>query len=158
MKIAIVMGSKSDKEKMQPAIGFLKDAGIPVVVRIASAHRTPQLVEQIAKDPSIDVFIAGAGMAAALPGIIASLTEKPVIGVPLSSKYGLQDSLLSMIQMPPGIPVLTVGIDAAKNAAIAASQILALNNTELAEKLQQIRNGAADKVYADDQEIMFDNP
>lgn len=153
IQISIVMGSKSDFEKMRPAIDFLKEIGVPFEVRIASAHRTPSLVKHIANNKAVKVFIAGAGMAAALPGCIAALTNKPVIGVPLSSKYGLEDSLLSMIQMPPGIPVMTVGIDAAKNAAIAACEILAIYDEELEIKLSDIREKAATKVYNDDQEI-----
>lgn len=153
IQVSIVMGSKSDLEKMRPAIDFLKEIGVPFEVRIASAHRTPSLVKHIATNKAIKVFIAGAGMAAALPGCIAALTNKPVIGVPLSSKYGLEDSLLSMIQMPPGIPIMTVGIDAAKNAAIAACEILAIYDEELEIKLSDIREKAATKVYNDDQEI-----
>ena len=156
IEIAIIMGSKSDKDKMLPAIEFLQGVGVPFEVRIASAHRTPMLVKQIVEGPTLKIFIAGAGMAAALPGVVAALTTKPVIGVPLSSKYGLEDSLLSMIQMPPGIPVLTVGIDASKNAAIAACEILALNNEELTEKLKRIRNEAANRVYDDDKAISAD--
>lgn len=154
-RIAVIMGSKSDEEKMLPAIKFLQDIKVPFEVRIASAHRTPELLKQIVENPTFSIFIAGAGMAAALPGCIAALTTKPVIGVPLSSKYGLEDSLLSIIQMPPGIPVLTVGIDAAKNAAIAACQLLAMNNEKLSEKLQAIRDVASSKVYEDDQAITF---
>jgi 5-(carboxyamino)imidazole ribonucleotide mutase len=152
-RIAIIMGSKSDEEKMLPAVKFLQGVGVPFEVRIASAHRTPELLKQIVSNPSFAIFIAGAGMAAALPGCIAALTTKPVIGVPLSSKYGLEDSLLSIIQMPPGIPVLTVGLDAAKNAAIAACEILAMNDEELETKLKTIRQEAADKVYDDDSDI-----
>jgi 5-(carboxyamino)imidazole ribonucleotide mutase len=138
---------------MLPAVKFLQGVGVPFEVRIASAHRTPELLKQIVSNPSFAIFIAGAGMAAALPGCIAALTTKPVIGVPLSSKYGLEDSLLSIIQMPPGIPVLTVGLDAAKNAAIAACEILAMNDEELETKLKTIRQEAADKVYDDDSDI-----
>lgn len=152
-KIAIIMGSKSDEEKMTPAIKFLQGVGVPFEVRIASAHRTPKLIEQIVKNPTFGVFIAGAGMAAALPGCIAALTTRPVIGVPLSSKYSLPDSLLSIVQMPPGIPVMTVGLDASKNAAIAACEILALNDPELGKKLQDIREEAANAVYDCDSEI-----
>lgn len=101
-RVAVIMGSKSDEEKMKPAIDFLQSHGVPFEVRIASAHRTPSLLKQIVSNPTFAIFIAGAGMAAALPGCIAALTTKPVIGVPLSSKYGLEDSLLSIIQMPPG--------------------------------------------------------
>ena len=151
--VAIIMGSKSDEDKMKPAIDYLQSIGVPFEVRIASAHRTPELLKQIVGNPTFGIFIAGAGMAAALPGCIAALTVRPVIGVPLSSKYGLEDSLLSIIQMPPGIPVNSVGIDAAKNAAIAACQILALNDPKLAKKLQEDREEAAAKVYADDTEI-----
>ena len=151
--ICILMGSKSDEEKMKPAVSFLQKIGVSYDVHIASAHRTPKLIQNIVNNPDYEVFIAGAGMAAALPGCIAALTIRPVIGVPLSSKYGLEDSLLSIIQMPPGIPVNTVGIDAAKNAAIAACQILALNDPKLAKKLQEDREEAAAKVYADDTEI-----
>ena len=151
--ICILMGSKSDEEKMKPAVSFLQKIGVSYDVHIASAHRTPKLIQNIVNNPDYKVFIAGAGMAAALPGCIAALTVRPVIGVPLSSKYGLEDSLLSIIQMPPGIPVNTVGIDAAKNAAIAACEILALNDPELSKKLQNIREEAANAVYDCDSEI-----
>ena len=151
--VAIIMGSKSDEDKMKPAIDYLQSIEVPFEVRIASAHRTPELLKQIVGNPTFGIFIAGAGMAAALPGCIAALTTKPVIGVPLSSKYGLEDSLLSMIQMSPGIPVLVVGIDASKNAAIAACQILAMNDEEVSKKLQSSRDIASNKVYEDDQAI-----
>jgi 5-(carboxyamino)imidazole ribonucleotide mutase len=153
MKVTIVMGSFSDKDKMKPAAEYLKKMGVSYTQHVASAHRTPDLVEEITNDSETTVFIAGAGMAAALPGCIAALTTKPVIGVPLSSKYGLMDSMLSILQMPPGIPVLTVGLDAAKNAAIAACEILSVYDNELAEKLQKERNEAAEKVRNDNEQI-----
>ncbi len=152
-EIIIVMGSKSDEEKVYPAIEYLQKKGIPFSVHIASAHRTPELVKHIAEVPSARIFIAAAGMAAALPGCLAAITTKPVIGLPLSSKYGLQDSILSMLQMPPGIPVLTVGLDAAKNAAIAACEILALQDENIREKLREERAVMSSKVYEDDETI-----
>jgi 5-(carboxyamino)imidazole ribonucleotide mutase len=141
-KVAIIMGSKSDLPIMQKAADFLKEQNIQSQVFIASAHRTPKKVKTIAEEieTDYDCVIAGAGMAAHLPGVIASLVTKPVIGVPInaSALNGL-DALLAIVQMPSGIPVATVAVDGAKNAAILAMQILSLKDKAICEKYQQFR-------------------
>ncbi|EQD67504.1 phosphoribosylaminoimidazole carboxylase, catalytic subunit, partial [mine drainage metagenome] len=111
MKVTILVGSKSDIEVAEKARARLVEFRIPCEVHVASAHRTPEKVERLVRDPSTDVFICMAGMSAALPGVVASRTLKPVIGVPLHRGLGF-DSLLSVVQMPPGIPVASVGLDA----------------------------------------------
>lgn len=142
-KVAIIMGSESDKSIMVKAEEFLIEQEIEVTVFVASAHRNPEKVQQIAKDieANYDVVIAAAGMAAHLPGVMASLVTKPVIGVPInaSSFQGL-DALLSIVQMPTGIPVATVAVNGAKNAAILATQILALKNAKVYAKYLKFRN------------------
>lgn len=156
-EVAIVMGSDSDFEKMKPAIKELKALGISFKVRVLSAHRTPVELDHFitdAKYKGAKVFIAGAGLAAALPGTIAAKTMLPVIGIPLSADNSLpMDSVLSIIQMPPGIPVLTVGLNAAKNAAIAAARIIATGNEDLAKKLLDSFLSAKNKVLEADQKI-----
>ena len=151
--VTIVMGSISDAKKILPALDYLEGIGVSYSVHIASAHRTPDLVKKIVVESRAQVFIAAAGMAAALPGCIAALTIRPVIGLPLSSKHGHEDAVLAMLQMPPGKPVLTVGPDAAKNAAIAACQILALSNPDLALKLTDESVRMAEKVENDNMAI-----
>ncbi len=140
-KIALLMGSKSDWEYMKDAYELLKSFEIEVEAKVLSAHRTPDLVygfAKSAKEKGIEVIIAGAGGAAHLPGVIAALCDLPVIGVPIPSKNlnGL-DSLLSIVQMPSGVPVATVGIGNSKNAALLAIRILALKYQELYDKLKQ---------------------
>jgi 5-(carboxyamino)imidazole ribonucleotide mutase len=140
-KVSVVMGSKSDLEIMKDAINTLKDFGIEVDYGVYSAHRSPErLVEYCAnlKNSGIDVVIAGAGGAAALPGMIAALTDLPVIGVPIMGKSlnGL-DSLLSIVQMPPGVPVATVGINASKNAGLLAVRVLARYDKDISKKLEE---------------------
>lgn len=141
-KVAIIMGSKSDLDIMNKASNFLTENNIKNDVYIASAHRTPEKVIKIAKDieSDYDIVIAGAGMAAHLPGILAGLTTKPVIGVPIqaSALSGL-DSLLAIVQMPSGIPVATVAINGSKNAAILAMQILALKDTTIKKSFESFR-------------------
>lgn len=149
-KVAILMGSASDMETMEPARQLLKEFGIECDVKVLSAHRTPDQTIQYAKEAKqqgIRVFIAGAGGAAHLPGILAAETLLPVIGVPIKSKAlnGL-DSLLSIVQMPAGIPVATVAIDGAANAALLAIQMLALQDESLFAKLEQYRKKLQDKV------------
>jgi len=149
-KVAILMGSASDVEIMEPARQILKEFGIEFEVKVLSAHRTPDQTIQYAKDArqrGIRVLIAGAGGAAHLPGILAAETLLPVIGVPIKSKAlnGL-DSLLSIVQMPAGIPVATVSIDGAANAALLAIQMLALHDDVLFGKLEQYRKKVQDKV------------
>ena len=142
-KVGLVLGSDSDLEVMSSGIKMLEQLGIEYEVTVASAHRTPDRVAQYAagaSDRGIAVIIAAAGWAAALPGAVAAYTNLPVIGVPISSSpIGGLDALYSMVQMPPGVPVATVGIDTAQNAALLAAQILALSDSDLAQRLQQYR-------------------
>ncbi len=140
-EVSVVMGSTSDLETMKDAIGTLKDFGITVDYGVYSAHRSPErLVDYCSnlRKSGVEVVIAGAGGAAALPGMIAALTEIPVIGVPIMGKTlnGL-DSLLSIVQMPPGVPVATVGINSSKNAALLAIRIIALYDGEIKGKLEE---------------------
>jgi 5-(carboxyamino)imidazole ribonucleotide mutase len=149
-KVAVLMGSTSDMEIMEPTKQILKEFGIEFEVKVLSAHRTPDQTIQYAKEArqrGIRVLIAGAGGAAHLPGILAAETLLPVIGVPIKSKAlnGL-DSLLSIVQMPAGIPVATVSIDGAANAALLAIQMLALYDDVLFRKLEQYRKKLQDKV------------
>jgi len=135
---------------MSQACAALDEAGIPYEMKVASAHRSPERTKQVIADAERDgaaVFIAGAGMAAHLPGVVASLTTKPVIGVPLGggALQGL-DALLAVVQMPPGIPVATVAIGGARNAGVLAAQIIALGDPALAERLQAQRAAMADAV------------
>ena len=142
-KVAIVMGSSSDGAVMEEALKVLKEFGIKYEVHILSAHRMPnktrKFVEGIGKS-EIEVVIAGAGKAAHLPGVIASYTVKPVIGVPIkTSDLGGLDSLLSIVQMPSGVPVATVAINGAKNAALLAVQMLSLGNKDIGEKFAEYK-------------------
>ena len=148
--VCSVMGSDSDAEVMSQACAALDDAGVKYEMKVASAHRTPERTQQVVSDAERDgatVFIAGAGLAAHLPGVIASLTTKPVIGVPLSGS-ALQgfDSLLAIGQMPPGIPVATVAIGGARNAGILAAQIVATSDAAVAGRLKNMRSAMADGV------------
>lgn len=156
MKIAVVMGSKSDLPKLEIGIDLMKSFGVEVVVRILSAHRTPVALTQFLNEikDDTDVIIAAAGKAAHLPGVIAAQTLIPVVGLPIKSSTmdGL-DSLLSMVQMPSGIPVATVTIDSGTNAALMALQIVAIKDDELRYKLSEYRNEMARKVLADDASI-----
>ncbi|NJE54075.1 5-(carboxyamino)imidazole ribonucleotide mutase [Thermococcus sp. 21S9] len=139
MKVLVVMGSKSDEHVAEKVRAVLDEFGIEYDVEVASAHRNPKKVEELAKK-DYDVFIAIAGLSAALPGVIASHTVKPVIGVPVSAKLGGIDALLSIAQLPPGVPVATVGIDNGKNAALLAVEILALKDGNLRTKLEEYRD------------------
>ena len=142
-KVAVIMGSDSDYKTLVPAIQFLKDYGVEVDVNVMSAHRTPDLAKEFAANAEangVDVIIAAAGMAAHLPGVLAAFTTLPVIGVPIkSASLEGMDALLAMVQMPSGIPVATVAINGAKNAAILAVQILALSNPALRDKLKDMK-------------------
>jgi phosphoribosylaminoimidazole carboxylase PurE protein len=146
-QIRIILGSKSDVEQCEAMQQILKDFGVDYDFHIASAHRNPEKTAQLAKNAEaegVHVIIAAAGMAAHLPGVIAAHTILPVIGVPLvSGNLGGIDALLSIVQMPTGVPVATVAIGGVKNAALLAIQILALNNPELKEKLRIYRNQLA---------------
>ena len=150
MRAAIVMGSTSDLPKMEAAVGILKSYGVEVDVRCLSAHRAHAGLSAFIEETNTngtEVIIAAAGMAAALPGVVASQTVLPVIGVPLSgSVLDGMDALLSTVQMPSGMPVATVAINGAANAALLGVQILAVEDEELAEKLVAYRKKASDKV------------
>ncbi|ADX85095.1 5-(carboxyamino)imidazole ribonucleotide mutase [Saccharolobus islandicus] len=140
-KVAVIMGSRNDWEYMKEAVEILKQFGVDYEARVVSAHRTPEFMMQYAKEAEkrgIEVIIAGAGGAAHLPGMVASITSLPVIGVPIPSKNlnGL-DSLLSIVQMPYGVPVATVAIGGAKNAALLAIRILGIKYKDLAEKIKK---------------------
>ena len=152
------MGSKSDYPVMEEAISILKDLNIQYEVNIVSAHRTPDKMMDYSKNASkngIAVIIAGAGGAAHLPGMVASNTHLPVIGVPIKSRNSIDgwDSVLSILQMPSGVPVATVALDGAKNAGILAAQILSVSNKEIAEKLKKFKNDLSDKVKKDDKTL-----
>lgn len=138
MKVAILIGSKSDLPTAEAARQRLSEFHVPAEIHVASAHRTPEKVDRLAHDPETDVFIAMAGLSAALPGAVAARTLRPVIGVPIHKGLGL-DSLLSVVQMPPGVPVAAVGLDAADNAALLAVEILALKYPELTGALERYR-------------------
>jgi len=151
--ICIIMGSESDLKIAEKGISILKEFGVEFEVRVASAHRTPDLVEEIVKNSKAKVFIAIAGLAAHLPGVVASLTTKPVIAVPVESKLDGMDALLSCVQMPPGIPTATVGVDRGDNAALLALEILALSDEKLAKKLEEYRKKLREKVMNSDKRV-----
>ncbi len=138
MKIQIIMGSKSDMPVADKAKKILEEFDVEFDITVASAHRTPDVLKDIVEKNEADVFIGIAGLAAALPGSIASHTIKPVIGVPVSGKVNL-DSILSIIQMPPGIPVGAVGLDRGDNAALLAIEMLAINNEKLSKQMYAYR-------------------
>lgn len=138
MKIQLILGSKSDMPIAEKAKTILDEFSVEYDITIASAHRAPEIVKSIIEHNDADVFIGIAGLAAALPGIIASHTTKPVIGVPVSGKINL-DSILSIIQMPPGVPVAAVGLDRGDNAALLAVEILAIKDKKLENELKIYR-------------------
>ena len=155
MKVAVIMGSKSDYPQMKEAVLILEEYSVDVDVKVVSAHRTPEYMVEFAKNAKAnhyDIIIAGAGGAAHLPGMVASLTTLPVIGVPIKSStlQGI-DSLLSIVQMPGGVPVATmsIGVAGSKNAALYALRILALSNNQLSEKLERNREKVASSVIED---------
>lgn len=153
---SIIMGSTSDLPVMQKAADYFEQLGIPFEMLALSAHRTPREVEQFAStaaDRGIKVIIAGAGMAAHLGGVIASLTTLPVIGVPIRSSFDGLDALLAIVQMPPGIPVATVGVNGALNAAILASEILALSDNVICEKVADYKQKLATKIVKANEEL-----
>lgn len=154
--VSIIMGSTSDMPVMEKACKFLNDMRIPFEVNALSAHRTPQAVEQFAKEAKgrgIKVIIAGAGMAAALPGVIAAMTTLPVIGVPIKGMLDGLDAMLSIIQMPPGIPVATVGVNGAMNAAILAVEMIALADEDVAVRLAGYKAGLGAKIEKANKEL-----
>lgn len=150
MKVSIIMGSKSDWDVMSGACSILDEFGVGYEKKVISAHRTPQFFCDYmagARERGVDIVIAGAGGAAHLPGMAAALTTLPVIGIPIkSAALNGMDSLLSIVQMPSGIPVATMAINGAKNAALYAIAIFALQDAELASKLEAYRKSQADKV------------
>lgn len=154
-KVSIILGSKSDLPVAEKATGILKKLGVAYDIAVASAHRTPARVEELVKSSDADAFIAIAGLSAALPGVVASFTIKPVIGVPVSGALNL-DAILSIVQMPPGIPVACVGLDRGDNAAILACEIIANNDPSVAEALRSYRKEQADKVVADSEKVVQD--
>tara|TARA_B100002052_G_scaffold284866_1_gene297163 strand:- start:1284 stop:1763 length:480 start_codon:yes stop_codon:yes gene_type:complete len=154
-KVGIIMGSKSDYPIMEEAAIVLKELGVSYDINIVSAHRTPEKMMSYSNNAhknSIEVIIAGAGGAAHLPGMVASNTHLPVIGVPIKSRNSIDgwDSVLSILQMPAGVPVATVALDGSKNAGILAAQILAISNPNLSENLKRYKSDLADKVVKDD--------
>ena len=153
-KVAIIMGSDSDLPVVTPAIKQLKDLQIETEVRVMSAHRTPKQAQEFAENAienGFGVIIAAAGMAAHLGGVLAASTTLPVIGIPCSAKVldGM-DAMLATVMMPPGIPVATVGVNAAKNAALLAAEILAVGDSDLQAKLMQMRKDMAEQVIQKD--------
>ncbi|MDO4793210.1 MAG: 5-(carboxyamino)imidazole ribonucleotide mutase [Filifactor alocis] len=157
MKVAIVMGSVSDFDKVKDACEFLKKMEVDFEIRALSAHRTARELELFMEenDKDIDVYIAAAGKAAHLPGVIASKTCKPVIGIPIkSSALEGMDALLSIVQMPPGVPVATVAINGSKNAAILACQMMALKYGELSEKMVAFKKNMEEETLEKEREFL----
>ena len=154
--VSIIMGSTSDLPVMEKALAFLNEQQIPFEVNALSAHRTPDDVEVFARsaeERGIRVIIAAAGMAAALPGVIAASTTVPVIGVPIKGMLDGLDAMLSIIQMPPGIPVATVGVNGALNAAILAMEMLALSDAHIAKRLHAYKEGLGAKIAKANREL-----
>lgn len=154
--VSIIMGSTSDLPVMEKACQWLNDHKIPFEVNALSAHRTPDAVERFAKGAQargIQVIIAAAGMSAALPGVIAASTALPVIGVPIKGMLDGLDAMLSIIQMPPGIPVATVGVNGAQNAAVLAAEMMALGDEEIAKKVEQWKATLGQKIEKANKEL-----
>lgn len=154
--VSIIMGSTSDLAVMEKAAAFLDEMEIPFEMNALSAHRTPDVVEKYAKNAlanGIKVIIAGAGMAAHLPGVIAAMTPIPVIGVPIKASLDGMDSLLAIVQMPPGIPVATVAINGALNAGILAAQIIASGNEEILKKTIAYKENLKNKIVKANEEL-----
>lgn len=154
--VSVIMGSTSDLPVMEKALAFLNEQQIPFEVNALSAHRTPDDVEVFARsaeERGIKVIIAAAGMAAALPGVIAASTTVPVIGVPIKGMLEGLDAMLSIIQMPPGIPVATVGVNGALNAAILAMEMLALSDAHIAKRLHAYKEGLGAKIAKANREL-----
>jgi 5-(carboxyamino)imidazole ribonucleotide mutase len=147
MKIQIIMGSSSDMPVAEKAKAIFEEFGIAYDIQVASAHRTPEVLKKLVENSDADIFIGIAGLSAALPGTIAAHTIKPVIGVPVSGKVNL-DAILSIIQMPPGIPVGAVGLDRGDNAALLAVEILAVSNAKIAKKLLDYRKKMREKALS----------
>ena len=154
--VSIIMGSTSDLPVMEKAAAFLDSMEIPFEMNALSAHRTPAEVESFAREAKgrgVKVILAGAGMAAALPGVIAANTTLPVIGIPIKGMLDGLDALLSIIQMPPGIPVATMGVNGALNAAILAVEMLALSDAQLATRLEDYKSNLKQKIVKANQDL-----
>ena len=154
--VSIIMGSTSDLPVLEKAAQFLDELEIPFEMNALSAHRTPQEVERFAREAQgrgVKVIIAAAGMAAALPGVIAANTTLPVIGVPVKGMLDGMDALLSIVQMPPGIPVATVGVNGGLNAAILAAEMLALGDPTIAAKVAHYKEGLKNKIVKANEEL-----
>ncbi|MAZ93810.1 MAG: 5-(carboxyamino)imidazole ribonucleotide mutase [Bacteroidales bacterium] len=154
--VSIIMGSTSDLKVMEKAAAFLNELEIPFEINALSAHRTPGEVEVFAKNAErngIKVIIAGAGMAAHLPGVIASMTTVPVIGVPINASLDGMDALLAIVQMPPGIPVATVGINGALNAGILAAQMMATGDPKMMEKIHHHKKTLKQKIVKANEDL-----
>jgi len=147
MKIQIIMGSSSDMPVAEKTKAIFEEFGVDYDIKVASAHRTPNVLKKLVEKSNADVFIGIAGLSAALPGTIAAHTIKPVIGVPVSGKVNL-DAILSIIQMPPGIPVGAVGLDRGENAALLAIEILAVRDKKLTDKLENYRKKMREKALS----------
>ena len=143
VSVSVIMGSKSDREVGEKAQTILEEFGVDYELKVYSAHRTPKALVEYVESSDASVYIAIAGLSAALPGVIAAHTLKPVIGVPKDAKLGGLDALLSIVQMPPGVPVACVGIDNARNAALLAIEILSLSDGTLMEKMRDYRERRA---------------
>jgi 5-(carboxyamino)imidazole ribonucleotide mutase len=155
-KVSIIMGSTSDLPVMEGAAKILNDFRIPFEINALSAHRTPEEVEKFAKNAAprgIKVIIAGAGMAAHLPGVIASMTPIPVIGVPIKATLEGLDSIFSILQMPPGVPVATVGVNAAQNAGILAAQILSTGDDSILQEIIKYKESLKKKIVQANEEL-----
>ena len=154
--VSIIMGSTSDLPVMEKACKWLEEQEIPFEMNALSAHRTPETVEQFAHEAEhrgVKVIIAGAGMAAALPGVIAASTSLPVIGVPIKGMLDGLDSLLSIVQMPPGIPVATVGVNGAQNAAILAAEMISLGDEQITQKVKIWKSSLGLKIEQANKEL-----
>jgi len=154
--VSIIMGSTSDLKVMEKAAAFFEEMEIPFEMNALSAHRTPEEVEKFTKNAEtkgLKVIIAGAGMAAHLPGVIASMTSLPVIGVPINASLDGMDALLAIVQMPPGIPVATVGINSALNAAILAAQMMATGDETMMKKIKTYKENLKQKIVKANEEL-----
>jgi len=154
--ISIIMGSTSDLKVMEKAAAFFEEMEIPFEMNALSAHRTPSEVEKFAKNAEasgLKVIIAGAGMAAHLPGVIASMTPIPVIGVPINATLDGLDALLAIVQMPPGIPVATVGINGSLNAAILAAQMIAIGDVAMMKKIKAYKESLKEKIVKANEDL-----
>lgn len=152
MKVHIILGSKSDMQVAEKAKKVLDEFEVGYELTIASAHRTPDYLKEVVENSKADVFIGIAGLSAALPGAIAAHTTKPVIGVPVSGNVNL-DAILSIVQMPPGIPVAAVGLDRGDNAALLAIQILSLKDERLKKKMEEYRNKMKESIIKSDSDV-----